>query len=79
MPISSSACRTPWRIEKLRYFDIAGYFAWLVCCRLLRRRNFKPASVRVFDRLIFPVENFMETRICPPPIGKNLLIIARAG
>jgi hypothetical protein len=68
-----------FRIEKLRYFDIAGYFAWLVCCRLLRRRNFKPASVRVFDRLIFPVENFMETRICPPPIGKNLLIIARAG
>ena len=65
-------------IEKIRYFDFAGYFAWLICCRLLGQRNFKPASVRCFDRLIFPLENFLETKICPPPIGKNLLIIARA-
>jgi hypothetical protein len=67
-----------FKIEKIRYFDFAGYFAWLICCRLFGQRNFKPASVRCFDRLIFPVENLMETKICPPPIGKNLLLIARA-
>jgi SAM-dependent methyltransferase len=67
-----------FKIEKMRYFDFVGYFAWLICCRLLGQKNFKPASVRCFDRLVFPVENFVETKICPPPIGKNLLLIARA-
>jgi hypothetical protein len=70
--------RAGFKIERIRYFDFAGYFAWLVSHRLLRQRNFKPASVRWFDRVIFPVENFMECKICPPPIGKNLLVIARA-
>lgn len=70
--------RAGFKIERIRYFDLAGYFAWLISCRMLGQRSFKPASVRFFDRVIFPVENFMETSICAPPIGKNLLIIARA-
>jgi hypothetical protein len=67
-----------FKVERIRYFDFAGYFAWLICCRLLRQRNFKPASMRWFDQMIFPWENFVETKICAPPIGKNLLTIARA-
>jgi hypothetical protein len=67
-----------FKIDKIRYYDFAGYFAWLVCCRLFRQRNLKPAAVRLFDRLIFPLENFLETKICAPPIGKNLLIVAHA-
>ena len=65
-------------IEKMRYFDFVGYFAWHLNFCLLKRRNFDPRSVRLFDRLIFPVENFIESNICPPPFGKNLLVIARA-
>ena len=68
-----------FKIEKIRYFDFAGYFAWLICCRLLGQRSFNPALVRWFDRLIFPPENFIETKIWGPPFGKNLLIMARAG
>jgi SAM-dependent methyltransferase len=68
-----------FKIEMIRYYDFSGYFAWLICCRLFRQKNLKPAWVRYFDRLIFPLENFIETKICAPPIGKNLLIIARAG
>ena len=76
--IVSKLVSAGFKIEKIRYYDFAGYFAWLACCRLLRQRNLKPAAVRCFDRLIFPFENFLETRICAPPIGKNLLVIARA-
>jgi SAM-dependent methyltransferase len=67
-----------FKIEKLRYFDFVGYSAWLISRRLLGQRNFQPTLVRCFDRLIFPPENFLERNICPPPIGKNLLVIARA-
>jgi len=67
-----------FKIEKIRYFDFMGYFAWGIRCRIFQQRNFRPASVRWFDRLIFPLENFVESKICPPPIGKNLLVIARA-
>jgi len=74
----SELTNAKFKIEKIRYFDMVGYFAWLISCRLIRLRNFQPASVRWLDRLIFPMENFIESRICPPPIGKNLLVIARA-
>jgi SAM-dependent methyltransferase len=76
--VAAKLVDTGFKIEKIRYYDFAGYFAWLICCRLLRQRNLKPASVRCFDRLIFPLENFLERKICPPPIGKNLLVISRA-
>ncbi|MGD1086691.1 MAG: class I SAM-dependent methyltransferase [Verrucomicrobiota bacterium] len=76
--VVSKITKAGFQIEKIRYFDFVGYFGWLIICRLLRQSSFKPKTVRLFDRLIFPLENFVETRICPPPIGKNLLVVARA-
>lgn len=62
---------------KVRYFNIIGYFAWLLNFRLLGKRRFDRASVRAFDRLIFPVCRFFEstTRICP--FGQSLVAVAK--
>ncbi len=70
--------RAGFKIEKVRYFDFVGYFAWWLNFRLIKGRKIGLAGVRLFDTLIFPPEHFIETRICRPPIGKNLLLIARA-
>ena len=67
-----------FKTERIRSYDFVGYFAWLAIYRVMKRRTFKPGSVKLFDRLIFPLENLIETRLCAPPIGKNLLVIARA-
>ncbi len=62
---------------KVRYFNMVGYFAWLINFRLLAKRSFDRTSVRAFDRLIFPICRFFEskTRICP--FGQSLVAIAK--
>ncbi|HMG84871.1 MAG TPA: methyltransferase domain-containing protein [Terracidiphilus sp.] len=67
-----------FRIERLRYYNIVGYFAWWVSFCLLKKRSFDVAAVRWFDRAIFPVVHGFESRICPPPIGQSLIAVAVA-
>lgn len=63
---------------KVRYFNMIGYFAWLLNFRLLGKRSFDRTSVRTFDRLIFPVFHFFEstTGICP--FGQSLVVVAKS-
>jgi len=65
-------------IERIRYYNIAGYFAWWLNFCALRKRSFEPKAVRFFDRAIFPIVNWSETTISAPPIGQSLLAVARA-
>ncbi len=67
-----------FQIIQLRYYNLAGYFAWWLNFRLLRKRHFNAGAVRLFDRFIFPAVHGFESRICPPPVGQSLLAIARA-
>lgn len=67
-----------FEIIHLRYYNFVGYFAWGLVFTLLKTRHFNPASVRFFDRYIFPPVHGFESRICPPFIGQSLLVAARA-
>jgi SAM-dependent methyltransferase len=67
-----------FKILRLHYCNLPGYFAWGLNFRLLGKRSFDPAAVRFFDRMIFPLVHGFESRICPPPIGQSLLAIAVA-
>ena len=62
----------------IHYYNLVGYFGWFVMFRLLQRRTFSPVSVRLFDKVLFPPIHWLETRVCPPPFGQNLLAIAQA-
>ena len=65
-------------VDRIHYYNLLGYFAWALTFRLLRRRRFGTFAVRFFDRLVFPVSHWLETRIFRPPFGQNLLVVARA-
>lgn len=65
-------------ILKIHYFNFIGYFAWLLIYRICKRRQFNPAFVRTFDRLILPVAHFAEYRLIRPPLGQSLIVISRA-
>jgi SAM-dependent methyltransferase len=69
---------TGFQIERLHYYNIAGYFAWWLNFCLLKKRHFNPGSVRFFDRFIFPIVHGFESRVCAPFIGQSLLAVARA-
>jgi SAM-dependent methyltransferase len=62
----------------LRYYNFVGYFAWWFIYRIQKKRNFNVASVRFFDRVIFPLMHAFESRVCSPFIGQSLLVVARA-
>jgi SAM-dependent methyltransferase len=64
-----------FHVERLRYFDAPGVLPWLVFIRLLRR-PLDGGGVGAYDRWVVPVARAVE-RVVPPPLGKNLLCIAR--
>lgn len=63
-------------VESARFVNLPGVLSWLIVGRLLRRRTLTPAAVRFYDRWILPLVSRLE-RLHPPPIGQNLLVIAR--
>jgi hypothetical protein len=70
--------RAGFEVLRLRYYNLAGYFAWWLNFCVLKKRHFSAGSVRFFDRFIFPFVYGFESRICPPVVGQSLLTIARA-
>lgn len=62
-------------LTKVRYFDVAGIIPWYVNFVLLRN-SIGSRSVSLYDRLVVPVMRVAE-RLIPPPIGKNVLLVAR--
>lgn len=67
-----------FRSVRLRYFNFVGYFAWWMNFRVLKKRSFDVAAVRVFDRAIFPIVHGFESHVCRPPIGQSIIAIAVA-
>jgi SAM-dependent methyltransferase len=63
------------RIVVSRYFDVTGIVPWLLKYRLMKSTTMESGAVHLYDKLIVPVAKPLE-RFLPPPIGKNLLIIA---
>jgi SAM-dependent methyltransferase len=64
-------------VERARYFDIAGIVPWYVSFVLLRR-SMDAGSVSLYDRVVVPPMRLLES-VITPPIGKNVLLIARKG
>ena len=63
---------------QIRYYNLVGYFLWWLSFCILKQRTFNPSSVRLFDRVAFPVIHRVESKLLHPPIGQNLLVIAHA-
>ena len=64
-----------FRILRAKYFDAAGILPWLVKYRLLKSTTMESGAVHLYDKFVVPVAKPLET-LLPPPIGKNLLVVA---
>jgi len=58
-----------------RYMNAMGYFGWLWEGRCLHRRQIRPESARLFNRLV-PFIDAVE-RLLPLPFGQSLLMVGR--
>ncbi len=62
-------------IIKSRYFDVAGILPWYLKFVLLKA-PFESGTVSLYDTQIVPIMRRVEQFVAPP-IGKNVLLIAR--
>jgi SAM-dependent methyltransferase len=65
-----------WDVQRLTYANFPGVLAWLIASRMLRKRTIGRGSVRIYDRLVFPLVSRFEAK-WEPVIGQSLLAIAR--
>jgi SAM-dependent methyltransferase len=65
-----------FKIEKLHFVDLAGVFPWWLLNTVLGKTSFHGPSLRVYDRVVVPVTRKLES-VLRPPLGKNLILIAR--
>ena len=63
-------------IEKMRYYNFIGVWAWWWNARFTRKESQNAAQIALFDRLLVPIISRVE-KIVPPPVGQSLLIVAR--
>jgi SAM-dependent methyltransferase len=62
-------------VATLRYDDFLGYFA-SVYNKFTTDGSLDPRAVRLYDRWFVPLSGFLES-VIRPPIGKNILLVAR--
>lgn len=64
------------QIEKVLFFNLFGILPWLIVGKLFRQHSLGRTQVNISDRIFIPLARRLE-RIITPPIGQNLLLIAR--
>jgi SAM-dependent methyltransferase len=65
-------------VRFLRYFDVLGVLPWFVAGRVAKREKFDELAAKLYDRTAVPVGARME-RHWAPPLGKNLICVAKRG
>jgi hypothetical protein len=64
-----------FRLLEARYFNMLGFWGWLICGKLFRLRQLSQGPLGVFNflsRLVFFFEN-----IIPLPFGVSLILIGQ--
>jgi SAM-dependent methyltransferase len=76
--LAEKLTRAGFEIRRLHYYNSLGYFIWWLNFKTLKNRKFDRSKIVVFDRFIFPVVHWLESKIMYPPFGQSLLAVARA-
>jgi SAM-dependent methyltransferase len=63
------------RAQICRYFDFAGVMPWLLLNKVMGATRFNPKFVGINDKFVVPMSQALE-QLVPPPIGKNIILVA---
>lgn len=73
--LDSKLRRAGFDVVSVKYRNIVGVLPWIVTGQILKRDKVGNASLRLFDRVVFPVARWIEDRV-PLAYGLNLVAIA---
>ena len=66
-----------FEVLSLHYFDVVGVVPYFVAYRLLRRPAISGSTLWGYDRLLVPVSRLLQRAVPRPPLGKNVVLVAR--
>lgn len=64
-------------VVSLRYFDLLGVAPYWLVYRVLRHNAISGSTTWAYDRLVVPTSRLLQRLVTHPPIGKNLILVAR--
>ena len=65
------------RVERCHYFDVLGVAPYWLVYTLLRHGDITGSTTWAYDRLVVPLSRLVQRVVPTPPIGKNVVLIAR--
>ena len=66
-----------FEIVSVRYFDVLGVLPYYLVYRVLRRPAISGSTMWGYDRVLVPVSRFVQNVLRKPPLGKNVILVAR--
>lgn len=63
-------------VQSCCYFDFLGVFPWFLLNKLMGATTFNPKLVHINDKFVVPISATVE-RLISPPLGKNIILVAR--
>jgi SAM-dependent methyltransferase len=66
-----------FHLERINHLDALGIVPYWVMYRLFDRQRLDRASSQLYDRVLVPIARATERIVGHPPIGKNLVVVAR--
>jgi SAM-dependent methyltransferase len=64
-------------VVSARYFDVLGVLPYLVVYRLLRHQDITGSTMWAYDRVAVPLSRLIQRLLLNPPLGKNVVLVAR--
>jgi SAM-dependent methyltransferase len=64
-------------IVSARYFDVLGVPPYLLVYKLLRHDDITGSTLWGYDRIVVPLSRWLQRALQHPPLGKNVILIAR--
>jgi glycosyltransferase involved in cell wall biosynthesis/SAM-dependent methyltransferase len=75
--LAETAALAGFEVEDIRYFDAVSLVPYWLNYKLLQTADLDRTSNVVFDRVLVPLARLTERLVPRPPIGKNLVMVAR--
>jgi SAM-dependent methyltransferase len=64
-------------IAHIKYLDILGVLPYWLVYRVMRRQTISGSSMWAYDKVLVPLSRFLQWMLPRPPLGKNVIMIAR--
>ena len=75
--VAAVATAAGLEIVVLRYFDVLGVLPYFLVYRLLRHDDISGSTLWWYDRVVVRLSRRLQRALPNPPLGKNILLVAR--